>query len=59
MITVQMAHTARMIMENVVALKKGENVCILTDTECPNSITEVLAVMALSLIHISEPTRPY
>lgn len=49
MITVQMAHTARMIMENVVALKKGENVCILTDTECPKSITEVLAVMASAL----------
>lgn len=49
MITVQMAPTAKMIMENVVALKKGENVCILTDTERPKSITEVIAMIANAL----------
>ena len=49
MITVQMASTARMIMENVLALKKGESVCILTDTERPKSITEILAIMATAL----------
>lgn len=46
MITVQMAPTAKMIMENVVALKKGEQVLILTDTARPSTITEVLAIMA-------------
>ncbi len=49
MITMQMARTARMMLENVVALKKGEQVLILTDTERPGSITEVLAVMAHAL----------
>jgi leucyl aminopeptidase (aminopeptidase T) len=47
--TMQMAPTAKMIMENVVALRKGESVCILTDPERPASITEVLAVMARAL----------
>lgn len=46
MITVQMSPTARMIMERVVALKRGEHVCIVTDSERPRSITEVLAIMA-------------
>lgn len=46
---IEMAPTARMIMENVVALRKGENVCILTDTERPRSITEILAIMANAL----------
>jgi leucyl aminopeptidase (aminopeptidase T) len=49
LITMQMARTARMMLENVVALKKGEDVLILTDTERPGSITEVLAVMAHAL----------
>ncbi len=49
MITVQMAPTARRIMEQVVALKRGEQVCIVTDSERPRSITEVLAVMAAGL----------
>lgn len=46
---IEMAPTARMIMENVVALRKGENVCILTDTERPRRITEILAIMANAL----------
>jgi len=46
MIEVQMARTAKMIMENVLGIKPGENLCILTDTERPESITRVLFIAA-------------
>jgi len=46
MIEVQMAKTAKMIMKNVLCIQPGENVCILTDTERPESITRVLAIAA-------------
>ncbi len=49
MITMQMAPTARMIFERVVALKPGENVCILTDTESSQNITQTLAVVARAM----------
>ena len=42
MIGIQMAPTARRIVETVLAVKPGENVCIVTDTECPHTITESL-----------------
>ena len=45
-IEIQMAKTAKMIMENVLSVKPGENICILTDTERPESITKVLAIAA-------------
>lgn len=47
--TMQMAPTARMIFERVVALKPGENVCILTDTESSQNITEVLAIVSRAM----------
>jgi leucyl aminopeptidase (aminopeptidase T) len=46
MIGIQMAPTARRIVEAVLAVKAGENVCIVTDTECPHTITEALAQAA-------------
>jgi len=46
MIEIQMAKTAKMIMESVLSIQPGENVCILTDTERPESITKVLAIAA-------------
>ncbi|HMM22122.1 MAG TPA: aminopeptidase [Selenomonadales bacterium] len=44
MIEARMAKTARMIMDTVLAVKPGEKLCIVTDTERPPSITKVLAV---------------
>jgi leucyl aminopeptidase (aminopeptidase T) len=49
MITMQMAPTARMIFERIVALKPGENVCILTDTESSQNITQSLAIVAKAM----------
>ena len=46
MIGIQMAPTARRIVETVLAVKPGENVCVVTDTECPHTITEALAQAA-------------
>ncbi|MBI4540087.1 MAG: aminopeptidase [Gemmatimonadetes bacterium] len=46
MIGIQMAPTARRIVETVLAVKPGENVCVGTDTECPPTITQALAVAA-------------
>ena len=46
MIGIQMAPTARRIVETVLAVKPGEHVCIVTDTECPHTITESLAQAA-------------
>ncbi len=43
---VQMASTARIIVERVLAIKPGERVCVLTDTQCPQSITHLLAATA-------------
>ena len=43
---VQMAPTARIIVERVLAIKPRERVCILTDTQCPQSITQLLGAMA-------------
>ncbi len=40
---VQMAPTARQIVEQILAIKPGEKVCIFTDTERPQSITHLLA----------------
>ncbi len=40
---VQMAPTSRMIIERVLGIKPGERVCIFTDTQCPQSITHLLA----------------
>lgn len=42
---VQMAPIARMIVEQIVRVKPGEKVCIFTDTERPQSITQLLAAM--------------
>ncbi|MBI3007841.1 MAG: aminopeptidase [candidate division NC10 bacterium] len=41
-----MAPTARMIIETLLKVQPGEQVCLLTDTECPRSITEAIAAMA-------------
>jgi leucyl aminopeptidase (aminopeptidase T) len=38
-----MAPTAKNIIEQVLAVKPGERVCIFTDTQCPQSITQLLA----------------
>ena len=46
MLIVQMAPTARIIVERVLAIKPGEKVCIFTDTQCPQSITQLLAANA-------------
>ena len=46
MIGIQMAPTARRIVETVLAVKPAEHVCIVTDTECPHTITESLAQAA-------------
>lgn len=40
---IQMAPTARTIVEGVLGIRRGEKVCILTDTERPQSITQLLA----------------
>ncbi len=40
-----MAATARMIIETLLKVQPGEQVCLLTDTECPRSITEAIAAM--------------
>jgi leucyl aminopeptidase (aminopeptidase T) len=39
-----MAPTARRVVQQILAIKEGENVCILTDTDRPQSITELLAI---------------
>ncbi|RJQ49532.1 MAG: aminopeptidase [Desulfobacteraceae bacterium] len=39
-----MAPTARRVVQQILAIREGENVCILTDTDCPQSITELLAI---------------
>jgi len=41
-----MAPTARMIIETLLKVQPGEQVCLVTDTECPRSITEAIAAMA-------------
>lgn len=46
MIGIQMAPTARRIVETVLAVKPGEGVCVVTDTECPQSITRAVAMAA-------------
>ncbi len=46
--TMQMARAARMVVERVLAVKPGEGVCIITDTERPRTITEALAMAAAS-----------
>lgn len=45
-IEARMAKTAKMIMDTVLEVKPGETLCLLTDTERPESITRVLAVAA-------------
>ncbi|MFC1941788.1 aminopeptidase [Chloroflexota bacterium] len=40
---VQMAPIARTIVEQILDVKPGEKVCIFTDTQCPQSITQLLA----------------
>ncbi len=40
---VEMAPTARMIVEQILGIKPEEKVCIFTDTERPQSITRLLA----------------
>lgn len=40
---VHMAPTAKIIVDQVLAIKPGEKVCIFTDTQCPQSITHLLA----------------
>ncbi len=42
----QMAPTAGIIVEQVLAIKPGEKVCILTDTQCSQNITQLLAASA-------------
>ena len=39
----EMAPTARMIVEQILGIKPAEKVCIFTDTERPQSITQLLA----------------
>ncbi|MBI2458448.1 MAG: aminopeptidase [candidate division NC10 bacterium] len=46
MIGIQMAPTARRIVETVLAVKPGEQGCVVTDTECPSSITGAVAAAA-------------
>ena len=43
---VQMAPTAKIIVEQVLVIKPGEMVCVFTDTQCPQSITQLLAASA-------------
>ena len=43
---VQMAPTAQTVIHQVLGVKPGEHVCILTDTDRPSTITQVLGVMA-------------
>ncbi len=40
---VQMAPAAKIVVERVLGIKPGETVCIFTDTQCPQSITRLLA----------------
>ena len=40
---VEMAPTAKMIVEQILAIKPGQKVCIYSDTERPQSITQILA----------------
>ncbi|MFC1958896.1 hypothetical protein ACFLV6_03175, partial [Chloroflexota bacterium] len=40
---VEMAPMARVIVEQILGVKPGENVCIFTDTRRPQSITQLLA----------------
>jgi leucyl aminopeptidase (aminopeptidase T) len=40
---VQMAPTARIIVEQALAIKRGEKVCIFTDTDRSQNITKILA----------------
>ena len=40
---VDMAPTAKVIVEQVLGIQKGEQVAILTDTQRPESITQLLA----------------
>jgi leucyl aminopeptidase (aminopeptidase T) len=44
----RMAFAADMMINQVLALKKGESVLIVTDTDCPPSITQALAYSATS-----------
>ena len=44
---------------NVVDAEVGGAVAMARVQEQPLSVDEVLAAVRLSLIHISEPTRPY
>jgi leucyl aminopeptidase (aminopeptidase T) len=46
MIGIQMAPTARRIVETILAVKPNEQVCVVTDTECPSSITQAVAMAA-------------
>ena len=39
-----MAPTARRVVQQILAIKEGENVCILSDTDCPQRITDLLAI---------------
>ena len=40
---VEMAPMARVIVERILGVKPGEKVCIFTDTQRPQSITQLLA----------------
>lgn len=62
MITMQMAPTARRILEQVLGLKAGEHLALVTDTECPQTITQTLATMAQGLgaetVVVTQAPRP-
>jgi len=44
----RMAFAANMLINQVLELKKGESVLIITDTDCSSSITEAIAYSAIS-----------
>lgn len=44
----RMAYAANMLISQVLELKKGESVLIITDTDRPSSITEAIAYSAIS-----------
>ena len=44
----RMAYAANMLVNQVLELKKGETVLIITDTDRPNTITEAIAYSAVS-----------
>ena len=62
MITMQMAPTARRILEQGLGLKAGEHLVLVTDTECPQTITQTLATMAQGLgvetVVVTQVPRP-